>query len=201
MVRNSIDTFIPEMESLPIMLSKALFYKHMVNSYHGIAHTARVLFATHLLVNAIDLDQDERKACYIAAIIHDLGKRSDIEGKEHGYNSMTLYKNRIANLIEDSSLADRVLKAVEYHSVEDEDCPSEVKSDIIWKILKDADALDRSRFRGKGCDKSYLRLEIYKGKDGMIILGLTSYLPAWTKDLLWDNPYQELINQIKKFSE
>lgn len=201
LVRNSIDTFIPEMESLPIMLSKALFYKHMVNSYHGIAHTARVLFATHLLVNAIDLDQDERKACYIAAIIHDLGKRSDIEGKEHGYNSMTLYKNRIANLIEDSSLADRVLKAVEYHSVEDEDCPSEVKSDIIWKILKDADALDRSRFRGKGCDKSYLRLEIYKGKDGMIILGLTSYLPAWTKDLLWDNPYQELINQIKKFSE
>lgn len=201
LIKDSIHSFEREMENLPIVLSKELFYKHMIDSYHGIAHTARVLLATHLLVNAIDLDQNERNACYIAAIIHDLGKRSDIEGKEHGYNSMSLYRNRISDLIEDLSLANRVLKAVEFHSVEDLDCPDEVRSDIIWKILKDADALDRSRFRGKGCDKSYLRLGIYNNNIGMNILGLTSYLPAWSKDLIWDKPYQELINQILKNCE
>ena len=73
-----------------------------------------------------------------------------------------------------------------------------IRQDIIWKVLKDADALDRSRFGGRGCDKSYLRLGIYQSTVGQNILGLTSYLPKWTQNMLWDYPYSEIVNIIKK---
>ena len=200
-VRDAIDSFAPTMNGLPIHLSKELFYPHMVNSYHGIAHTARVLLATHLLCNAIKLSEDETIACYIAAIIHDLGKSNDVEGAEHGYKSMVLYREKITSLIGDANLQGRTLNAVRYHSVRDDDCPDEVRQDIIWKVLKDADALDRSRFGGRGCDKSYLRLSIYQSSVGQNILGLTSYLPGWSSDFEGIQPYEELVVAIRKYAE
>lgn len=171
----------------------------MINSYHGIGHTTRVVFATFLIDNALrnELTQEEKKATLYAAIIHDLGKHDDREGAIHGYNSMKLYENKLDNIITDKSLRDRVLNAVRCHSVDDSKCPSNVQNDIIWKILKDADALDRSRFRGKGCDKSYLRLNIFNEKIGEKILYITKKLPYLTEDLNWNSPYIELINAIQ----
>ena len=200
-VRDAIDSFAPTMNGLPIHLSKDLFYPHMVNSYHGIAHTTRVLLVTHLLCNAIKLSEDETIACYIAAIIHDLGKSNDVEGAEHGYKSMVLYRGKITSLIGDANLQGRTLNAVRYHSVRDEDCPDEARQNIIWKVLKDADALDRSRFGGRGCDKSYLRLDIYQSSIGQNILGLTSYLPGWSSDFEGSQPLEEIIVAIRKYTK
>ena len=198
-VRDTIDSFAPTMSGLPMHLAKELCYPHMVNSYHGIAHTARVLLATHLLCNVIKLSQDETIACCIAAIIHDLGKSNDVEGAEHGYKSMVLYREKITSLFGDANLQRRTLNAVRYHSVRDDDCPDEVRQDIIWKVLKDADALDRSRFGGRGCDKSYLRLDIYQSAVGQNILELTSYLPGWTSCFVGSQPYEELVDMIRKY--
>lgn len=198
-VKEWIDTFENSLSSISLVLNKDLFYSHMLNSYHGIAHTARVLFTSYLLSHAINLGEDENRACCIAAIIHDLGKRSDREGAEHGYNSMMLYKDRIDEIVQNTSLSTRILLAVQYHSIADKDCPTKVQNDIIWKVLKDADALDRSRFPGRGCDKSFLRLGIYYTLIGQNIIDLTTYLPIWTQDALWDNPYNELVNIIKKY--
>lgn len=200
-VRDTIDSFVPTMNGLPIHLSKKLFYPHMIGSYHGIAHTARVLLATHLLCNAIKLSKDEAIACYIAAIIHDLGKSNDREGSKHGFNSMLLYKDKMKSFISDTNLQNRTLNAIRYHSIEDSDCPEEVRNDIIWKVLKDADALDRGRFGGRGCDKSYLRLGIYQSSVGQNILGLTLYLPGWSNSLKWESPCEELTKQIFKFAK
>lgn len=199
-VKEWIDTFENSLSAISLVLNKNLFNSHMLNSYHGIAHTARVLFASYLLSHAINLGKDESNACYIAAIIHDLGKNSDREGAEHGYNSMNLYRDYIYETIHDTSLAVRVLQAVQYHSVADKDCPTKVQNDIIWKVLKDADALDRSRFPGRGCDKSFLRLGIYYTPIGQNIIDLTTYLPIWTQDAIWDNPYNELVNNIKSMT-
>ena len=200
-VRNAIDSFVKTMNNLPIKLTKDLFYPHMVNSYHGIAHTTRVLLATHLLCKAIKLQDDETIACYIAAIIHDLGKSYDKESAEHGYKSMVLYIEKIKFLICDTNLRKRTLNAVRYHSVVDNECPDEVRQDIIWKVLKDADALDRSRFCGRGCDKSYLRLDIYPSAIGQNILELTSYLPGWSSDFEGSQPYEEIVVAIRKHAE
>lgn len=198
-IHSYINHFVPIMEKLPINLSQDLFYTHMINSHHGIAHTSRVLLTTFILANLMRLSDSEIEASCIAAIIHDLGKRSDVEGAEHGYNSMILYKEKISSLVMEKELQERILNAVRYHSVEDKDCPLAVQNDIIWKVLKDADALDRSRFGGKGCDKSYLRLDIYETYDGQNIIDLTSYLPGWTKGLTWDNPYEEIVERIHNY--
>lgn len=200
-LKTVLDSFVEEMGKLPIVLNKDLFYPHMINTYHGIAHTTRVLLATYILGCYVNIAYEERKASCIAAIIHDLGKQSDAEGFEHGYKSMALYKDKIYNLIEDGNLAKRILNAVIYHSIDDDKCPSKVKNDIIWNLLKDADALDRSRFSSKGCDKSYLRLGLYNSRLGQNIIDLSTYLPSWTTNLNWDYPYQELFLVISKYTE
>lgn len=199
-LKNILDSFVEEMGQLPIVLDKDLFYPHMINSYHGIAHTTRVLFATYILGSLVIISNQERKASCIAAIIHDLGKQSDSEGAEHGYKSMVLYKDKIYNIIEDRNIAKRILNAVEYHSIDDKKCPSKIKHDVIWNLLKDADALDRSRFSSKGCDKSYLRLGLYNSRLGQNIIDLTTYLPSWSKDLTWNKPYEEIVERINYFS-
>lgn len=200
-VRNSTESFVMDMEQLPIRLTKGLFYANMVNSHHGIAHTSRVVYAAYLLCNAMALPKQERSACCIAAIIHDLGKRNDYEGAEHGMNSMELYKDRIKAIILDESMQKRTLDAVRYHSVEDKDCPGSVRQDVIWKVLKDADALDRSRFLGKGCDMSFLRLGIYQTTAGQNIIELTKQLPKWTNCFEGTQPYTEIVNAVNKYTE
>ena len=198
-VSNYLDIFYDSMNTLPIQLSIDLFYPHMINSYHGIGHTSRVLFLSFLLAKTINLTEEETNASCIAAITHDIGKRGDLDGASHGLESMLRVKDQMDNYIKDVHLSKRVLNAVRYHSVEDKDCPNEVQQDVIWKLLKDADALDRSRFSNKGCDKSYLRLGIYNTPIGQNIIDLASYLPSWTQNLNWDNPYQELIDVVYKY--
>ena len=112
---------------------------------------------------------------------------------------MIRFKDRICELIDSSSLANRILQSVQYHSVADKDCPSSIQNDIIWKVLKDADALDRSRF-GKGCDKSFLRLDLYNTPIGQNIIELTTYLPSWTQNTDWSKPYETIMGQIAKYT-
>lgn len=200
LIANRLSAFSSEMSILPIKLEKGLFYPHMISSYHGIGHTARVVFYTYLLAAGIDrLNERERQACCLAAVIHDLGKQSDREGAIHGYNSMLLYKDSLAGYVSDEKLRSRILDAVHYHSVDDRDCPHSAMDDLITKVLKDADALDRSRFGGRGCDRSYLRLEIYDTPYGEAVLKIAEILPALTERCAWDKPYEDIIETIRKY--
>ena len=200
LIASRLSAFSSEMSRLPIKLAKDLFYPHMISSYHGIGHTARVVFYTYLLSVGIDrLNERERQACCLAAVIHDLGKQSDREGAIHGHNSMLLYKDRLAGYVEDQKLGCRIFDAVQYHSVDDRDCPCSAMDDLITKVLKDADALDRSRFGGRGCDRSYLRLGLYDTPYGEAILKIAEILPALTERCNWDNPYEDIIETIRMF--
>ena len=194
------EEFPKEMSKLSIQLDRSLFYPHMVYSWHGIAHTSRVLFMSYLIANTIpDIPTDVKEGCYYAAIIHDLGKKSDREGEEHGNSSAMLYDSRLKSMISNSRICNSVLEAIRYHSVDDSLCPVTCKNNLIWKILKDADALDRSRFHGKGCDKSYLRLSIYDTLRGQKILALANVLPSLTEYNSWNSPYEEIVKSIKQY--
>jgi HD-GYP domain-containing protein (c-di-GMP phosphodiesterase class II) len=195
-----LDRFANIKYRISIDLNSGLFYANMLDSYHGIAHTSRVLFATHLITSISDgLSDSLIEAAYYAAIIHDLGKTNDREGSIHGLKSMNRYTNFIDNLDMDSSLKQRLKDAIRYHSVEDSLCPKHVQDDMLWKILKDADALDRSRFGGRGCDIKYLRLPIFKTEKGQEILSLTSILPTLTYNCKWNDPYSDIINTLKSY--
>lgn len=102
-------------------------------------------------------------------------------------------------MISNSRICNSVLEAIRYHSVDDSLCPVTCKNNLIWKILKDADALDRSRFHGKGCDKSYLRLSIYDTLRGQKILALANVLPSLTEYNSWNSPYEEIVKSIKQY--
>lgn len=172
----------------------------MINSYHGIAHTARVLFATHLIVNLSDeIDDKVKNLAYYAAIIHDLGKTNDREGAIHGLNSILLYQGFIDKMEIDDISKLRLKNAIRYHSFDDNLCPEIVKDDVLWKILKDADALDRSRFSGRGCDRNYLRLPLFKTNEGLNIIHITNILPSLTKYCKWENPYNDIVKTIKLY--
>ena len=199
LITNKLSLFVNMMDGISLKLSKDLFYPHMISSYHGIGHTARVVFYSYLLAaGLVELTQNEIQACCIAAIIHDLGKTSDREGSIHGYNSMELYKDKLSDYIADNHMIQRVLDAVRYHSIDDRDCPDYVINDVITKVLKDADALDRSRFGGRGCDRSYLRLGLYDSEYGESILRIADILPALTERCDWDDPYNEIVDSISK---
>ena len=113
---------------------------------------------------------------------------------------MVRYQDNILKLSIDETLKQRILDAIQYHSVEDFKCPDSVRNDFIFKVLKDADALDRSRFGGKGCDKSYLRLGIYNDTCGEAILELAEILPTITGICKWENPFGEIVEIITKMS-
>lgn len=194
------EDFPNEMNKLAIQLNKSLFYQHMIYSWHGIAHTSRVLFLSYLIAKTIsNISIDVKEGCYYAAIIHDLGKKYDREGEEHGNSSALLYNSKLRSLIPNAKIYNSILEAIRYHSVDDSLCPLSCKNNIIWKILKDADALDRSRFRGKGCDKSYLRLPIYDTTQGQKILALANILPSLTEYNSWNSPYEEIVESIKQY--
>ena len=129
-------------------------------------------------------------------MIHDLGKNSDTEGEIHGENSVILYKSKIEQFCnqEDAAL---IIEAVKYHSIDDSKTPLTVQSNKIWEILKDADALDRSRLPGRGCNPAFLRNNIFSTTNGKEIMSLTKELPTMTMDCSWDNSINDLVNVIK----
>ena len=67
----------------------------------------------------------------------------------------------------------------------------------IWEILKDADALDRSRLPGKGCNPSFLRNQIFTSDKGKELLSLASLLPSLTEGCLWNTPVDELCSVLE----
>ena len=192
-----IDQFEKEASNLKIKISKSLFKGHMLYSYHGIAHTVRVMwnaFAIASLDNKIN--EAMLTPVLYASLIHDLGKQSDTEGEKHGERSAILYRDNIHHLFSDDD-ATTILEAIKYHSIDDSKCPEEVKSNVIWQILKDADALDRSRLPGKGCNPSFLRNTIFTNEIGKDLLSLSQVLPSLSSGLEWDSPIEELANVLR----
>jgi hypothetical protein len=198
--RNILDDFRNIGAKVMIDLKRELFYSHMVNSYHGIAHTSRVLFATHMITSLSEgISEDIRVMAYYAAIIHDLGKISDREGSIHGLKSVNRCCDLIDSIPVSVELRQRLKDAIIYHSIEDNLCPVHVQEDVLWKILKDADALDRNRFSSKGCDIHYLRMPIFQTEDGKDIIQISNILPSVTRECKWDNPYDEIIKALETY--
>lgn len=192
-----IKQFKEETSRLQITLTKSLFKSHMLNSYHGIGHTVRVMWNAFLIAYTDKtISNSILSPVLYASLIHDLGKNSDTEGEIHGENSAILYKSKIEQSCSPED-ASSILEAVKYHSIDDSKTPSTVRCSKIWEILKDADALDRSRLPGRGCNPAFLRNKLFQLDDGKRILSIAKELPSLTSDCTWDNPINNFINVIK----
>ncbi len=132
--------------------------------YHGVLHSIRVMFWAAFL--AQNLPPDERAKIIFplmaAASLHDVKRVNDTpEETTHGAKAATAYAEAIKASFPE--LASSVLEAMRLHCLPNDWC---AHPDQIWRILKDADSLDRGRFGrpedAKGCKSEFLRTETLK---------------------------------------
>ena len=131
------------------------------SSIHGKAHTLRVMIHARWLIVRLKefaevADTLLERDLLTAALIHDMGRRSDGGCTEHGRWARE-GKRHVAELFAgslDDEAWDRIGRAVEAHSRDD---PSNgFPSGGLTALLKDADALDRVRL-GKDPNPRYFR--------------------------------------------
>lgn len=138
---------------------------------HGPDHIERTLFWSFILSEAYLSTDDEKRIALDAAKYHDIGRRNDFEDRLHGLLSAETVSRMLNYKKEDDK--NILCAAIELHSLSDEEEQKMIlkygikdvaKFSRIWKILKDADGLDRVRLslgitRISALNPDYLRLE------------------------------------------
>ena len=161
--------------------------KQLYNSpIHGLYHSEKVLLFSYLIGKYYNFNEQDMRIICDAAKYHDIGRVGDDENKFHGNKS----SENIDSVIKyDDEYEQALLKAImSEHSRPDneadksfddffwsfeEDDPNyseekiahyKKRYDYLYKVLKDADALDRFRLIGTcaALDEDYLRLDYSK---------------------------------------
>ena len=171
------------------------------SSFHGLHHSEKVLLFSYLIGKNQGLNREEMEILLDAAVYHDIGRENENEDAFHGMVSA----NRINPVIGNKTIYQKqymldILKAVcDAHSRNDSDmerafddyslpqeCYEMYKKIAI--ILKDADALDRTRFRktaSHALKESFLRSEYAK-----TLVNLAYSINAFYRDAISENFYQ-----------
>lgn len=151
---------------------KEFLYKSKI---HGFNHSVKVMLFAYLIAKSEKLDKVDTRIIIDAALYHDIGRQSDNEDTVHGLSSAYLIDNiDIVNhkIYKDNPDNLNILKAImDGHSAPDKnmdiialnyDVQDVERYKKLYNILKDADALDRKRFRegyNFSLDPKYLRIE------------------------------------------
>lgn len=133
---------------------------------HGRLHSARVLIHTLFLSKMKGLSVADRNVLCNAALWHDTGRKNDNYCEKHGYSGYTNYKNDCISASEKPD--DIVSFLIKYHCRPDADGYKEIATNpvlnaqkkrvtMLYKIFKDADALDRVRLGIRDLDVNQLR--------------------------------------------
>jgi hypothetical protein len=171
--------------------------------YHGIGHVVRVMFWSQFLLSYENSATDcDRMASGLAALIHDLRRKSDEEDRHHGEDAAQFYTQTIQSAFSprNTSMERSVANASTMHCRPDEECSLEHR-DLIWRVLKDADAIDRGRFgipnQQNGCDTKMLRCDVLKTKAGSCIPSVATHLATHSKLHQWGKrPCLELCRSL-----
>lgn len=125
---------------------------------HGIGHTRRVLQLALMIASSYSLTASEIKTLAVSCCYHDIGRDRECVDDEHGAKSakkfLKLKLNELHNLTQEE--LEIVLNLITMHSLDDALFIGGKRETFLFKILKDADALDRIRF--SDLDPKFLRL-------------------------------------------
>lgn len=129
---------------------------------HGINHLYRVSILSGMIHELVREDYDDLNDTTLihvmmAGLFHDIGRENDEEDTKHGKRSIELLDKHHIHISKD------MRQIIEYHCIDDSQFPqSSPRIQIMYQILKDADALDRVRFGIRALNTRYLRLDISK---------------------------------------
>lgn len=162
-----LDDILPKVQPdyLKALSEICLLYQEREDGDHGRSHTVRVVLLSLILAHEIKLTNKDKETLLTAAIYHDVGRVNDRADKNHGKLSRLVYEQSNDEI---DPVADILIEA---HSLPDIEGlwmiwssgltqTDKRRAESLYKILKDADALDRVRFGLKGLDLSYLRLGV-----------------------------------------
>ena len=145
--------------------------------FHGLHHSEKVLLFSYILGSYFKLSEIDLQILIDAAVYHDIGRIDETEDAFHGLASARKIEKVIDSPIYQDSQNLAILKAIcDGHSRDDkyidliaEDYEIEEENleryKMLFKILKDADALDRTRFMKTSIaalNEKYLRFPISK---------------------------------------
>jgi len=157
---SEIDKFIDETQKIEILeILKTIKTNKLYHSeIHGLFHSEKVTLFAYLISKHLNLNSVDFQIIMDAAMYHDIKRQNDLEDKFHGYVSAQNIHTVIDNEIYKDSKNLEMLKAIiDIHSQNDKyaennfynyelDESEYERYNLLYSILKDADALDRSRF-------------------------------------------------------
>lgn len=130
---------------------------------HGKEHEARVLLLCLTIAQELGLSRDDRRILAEAAVFHDTRRTNDGRDEVHGKAAAVYYHRAVRG-------PDPIVEFLcEYHSLPDEmgfEAISNKRAlrnnrkrvELLFKVFKDADALDRVRLGIRNLDMNQLRL-------------------------------------------
>jgi HD superfamily phosphodiesterase len=130
---------------------------------HGVSHTLRVMVHAREIADALRVASWERDAALLAALWHDIGRTNDGSDYYHGAKSAGKVVGLGLHQSHPPGIVEVALYAATHHSGDEKHAekaagwlhtPSEALR--VFRILKDADGLDRVRLGD--LEVSYLRL-------------------------------------------
>ena len=143
-----------------------LFYQ---SEKHGIYHNLRVSMFIFSLANTLKLEEKDLILLLWAALYHDIGRINDVRDDDHGKRSGTLItKMKLGFSAEDKKIIKTIVTC---HSLPDETLKEEAnknkvedleRCERLFKILKDADGLDRVRLEYPYVKLDFLRTNAAK---------------------------------------
>lgn len=135
---------------------------------HGYDHEARVLLMSLTIAHLLGLPESDMRILANAAIFHDTQRINDDVDVAHGQASRDYYRSLVA------APSPLVEFLCEYHCLPDEAGFKEIaenpllnqdknRAEMLFKVFKDSDSLERIRFGIKDLDLNQLRLPVSKG--------------------------------------
>ena len=133
---------------------------------HGKEHALRVLLLCLIMADCYQLLLQDQAKLALAAVFHDSQRKDDGEDREHGEDGAKYFADMLIG-------SDSVEFLCKYHSLPDSEgmraignmpySPERLEEvALMFKIFKDADALDRVRFGLRDLDVNMLRTPLAK---------------------------------------
>lgn len=168
---------------------------------HGVSHVTRVMFWVSFLYRlpTYIMPRGSEITAIAAALIHDLARTSNSEDLEHGQAAVNTerYRTLTEDILSNDEDRESCHNAVVMHCRQDDDC---LHKDVVWQLLKDADAIDRGRFgrsKTSGCDPSQLRGLAERDATSKSVLTMAYNFARMTKHVEWGgHPCRKLLEVI-----
>ena len=143
-------------------LERELTFSHSESVCHTTEHVERVLLFALLLGRELEVSSEDLDALALCSVFHDTRRHDDDLDVGHGDRAAAYYREYAA--AHDLNLDERVARIVARHDRQDRISEEKFREEgaddetlLLYRIFKDADAIDRYRFGPKALNERYLR--------------------------------------------